>query len=106
MRRNDAYVCMGIIPGMMGTVMPESAVSLSLGIDARRTFGPNSLIPLQKILDVVEQLCDNELCTGVDFLLQVFELLVSISVPVGMPIGVRYTVRVMSMSISARTATK
>jgi len=69
--RKDAYVCMGMTPGMMGTVMPVCYQETGSIIRKRPlTSAPNSLGPLNEMVRVIKELCYNEFRPCIHFLFE------------------------------------
>ena len=68
-RKNDEYVWMGMMPGMMGTVMPD-VENLMSGMNEvssmQHTFSPNSFLPFNESVHIVEQLGNNVICSCID----------------------------------------
>lgn len=91
---------MGMTPGMIGTSIPASLKINTVYVNEQKccTFRANFRDPLEVIIHVVEQLSDDEFCACVDLLLQMLELAVFVRLPVGVPIGIRCTNSVVSMS--------
>lgn len=55
------------------------------------TFRAHFVYPLQEVVDIVEELCDDELCTCINLLFQLVQLNVFICIPVRMSVGVGWT---------------
>ena len=69
----------------MGFIPCLKAVITSL------TLLPHFPLPSQKSIDVVEQLGNDIVSTGIDLLLQVVNLCVFVFLALGMPVGICYS---------------
>ncbi len=67
-RRKDAYAWIGIIPGITGTVMPNTRGEYRkyAPITSSQTAGADLPYPSKEVVDVIKQLCYNKVGAGVN----------------------------------------
>lgn len=91
-RRKDEYVWMGMIPGMIGTLIPvRSKRHIPRGMKSKpQTFSSYCLRPSYELVDVVEELGHDKIGAGVHLGPQILDLSILVCVAVGVPVGIRW----------------